>query len=100
MMIKSISDDTHVSVQTKMGVSAVCGQGGGMVVSPAPTQKHHREPHYFRNVRCKFESGNGSERINGSNRLLDKGPLCSGPGDASGIIGPHPVRDQRARAQR
>ena len=75
-----------------MGVSAVCGQGGGMVVSPAPTQKQHNVAHCSSNARCKFESGIGSERINGSNRLLDKGPLCSGPGEASGRIGPPPCK--------
>ena len=32
---KSNSDDKDVSIQTKMGIVAVCGQGGGMVVSPA-----------------------------------------------------------------
>ena len=85
---KNISGDKHVSVQTEMGVSAVCGQGGGMVVSPAPTQKHHREPHTSRNVRSKFESGNDSEGVRGSNRPLDKGPLCSVSVEVSGIIGP------------
>ena len=75
-----------------MGVFAVRGQGGSMVARPAPTHKHHKEPHTSRIIRGKFESGNGSVGIRGGNRPLDKGPLCSGSGEVSGIIAPPPVK--------
>ena len=63
-----------------------------MVVSPAPTHKHHKETHSFRNVHCKMDSGINRERRNVSKRPLAKGPLCSGSAEAPGIICPPPTK--------
>ena len=89
---QSISSDKQVSDRLNMGVFAVRGQGGSMVVRPAHTHKHHKEPHTSRISCGKSENGNVSVGIRGGKRPLDEGPLCFGSGEVSGIIGPPPFK--------
>ena len=74
-----------------MGVFAVQEQGESNGGTVSPPVEHHKEPHTT-SAKSVFLESKSSVNIRKGKRPLDDGPLCSGSGEVSGIIGPPPVK--------